>query len=52
MVHKCPCQDSTGKVCGKEMTSEEYEQDGMCWNCADNVWSELKGENEGWTHDD
>lgn len=37
----CKCEDSSGKVCGKEMTEEEEKQDGMCWYCADNVWNEM-----------
>ena len=38
---KCQCEDSSGVVCGKEMTKEEYKQDGMCWDCADHVWNEM-----------
>lgn len=52
MARKCKCQDSAGKVCGKVMTNQEFKQDGMCWNCADNVWAEMQAK-EGeyvWTH--
>ena len=53
MSEKCKCQDSEGVTCGKEMTSEEVEQDGMCWKCADHVWNEMDGGDTEyyWTHD-
>ncbi len=48
---KCLCQDSERKVCGKEMTTEEYEQDGMCDACASEVWYELIAKTPyHWTH--
>ena len=34
----CQCQDDNGNICGREMTKEEYEQDGMCNICADALW--------------
>lgn len=37
----CVCQDSNGLVCGKEMTKQEYQQDGVCSTCADHVWTEM-----------
>ena len=40
-VVMCKCQDSDGNVCGREMTNQEQDQDGMCWHCADSVWNEL-----------
>lgn len=49
---KCPCKDSQGHVCGKEMTVEEVEGDGMCGFCADNVWAEMHSEEEyEWYHE-
>ena len=39
---KCLCEDSNGSVCEKIMTKREVEQDGMCSNCADNVWKEMR----------
>lgn len=48
---KCECQDSNGDVCGKEMTPEEVEQDGMCYACADNVWEEMHNNiDHHWEH--
>ena len=50
---RCPCEDSNGVICGKEMTQKEVEQDGMCQSCADNVWAELmskEGEVYEWFH--
>ena len=47
----CPCQDSNGIVCGKKMTKQEAAQDGMCSNCADNVWFEMHSNKEHkWYH--
>jgi len=40
--HVCECQDFYGVRCGKVLTDEEFEQDGMCSYCADNVWEEMK----------
>jgi len=52
-VQKCECEDSDGVVCGRTMTNEELEQDGMCQTCADNVWSEMTNDDVGchWSHD-
>ena len=46
---KCKCQDSSGKVCGKEMTEEEYDQDGMCQNCGDELYTELTTKEYVWS---
>jgi len=49
----CKCQDSTGEVCGRIITKEEDDQDGMCWHCADNVWNEMTSNKlSGWNHSD
>lgn len=32
--NQCQVEDDTGKLCLKEMTDEEIEQDGMCERCA------------------
>jgi len=49
---KCECQDSAGHVCGKEMSKKEYRQDGMCQNCADNVWNEMTStDHPEWFHE-
>ena len=39
---QCLCPDSSGKLCVKEMTKEEEEQDGMCDVCACHVWEEIR----------
>lgn len=53
MDDKCKCQDSSGKVCGRQMTKEEKEQDGMCCHCADNVFVEMTfNDNHYWLHSD
>ncbi len=50
-MSKCPCEDSAGKVCGKVMSKEEEEQDGMCQRCGDQVWNEMTSEShEEWHH--
>lgn len=41
---KCPCQDSSGDVCNKEMTRVEENTDGMCDVCACHVVKEMKSE--------
>ena len=41
-MSKCLCEDSNGDPCQEEMTQQEKAQDGMCWNCADNVWNEIR----------
>ncbi len=52
-VVMCKCQDSAGEVCGRIMTKEEDDQDGMCWHCADNVWNEITSNKiSGWKHSD
>lgn len=40
-MKNCQCEDSECQVCGKEMSREELEQDGMCGYCAGNVWHEM-----------
>lgn len=47
----CKCQDSTGKVCNKPLSTEEYDQDGMCSTCADNVWEEMNNPEYFWEHE-
>jgi hypothetical protein len=48
---RCPCEDSNGVVCGKRMTEKEIKQDGMCDDCACEVWHEMTSEKEyHWTH--
>lgn len=47
----CKCQDSNGTVCGVEMSTEEFEQDGMCTACADNVWAEMYEGKDDWIHE-
>ena len=48
---KCHCQDSTGAVCGKYLSKKEFEQDGMCSVCADEVWAEMSTKEEYfWRH--
>lgn len=48
---KCNTQDSKGNVCGKEITQEEIDQDGMCYNCADNIFIEMtSNSNYKWEH--
>jgi hypothetical protein len=42
----CMCEDSRGVKCLKPMTKEEYHDDGMCQNCADNVWHELTSQGD------
>ncbi len=50
-MSKCQCEDSTGKACGKEMTQEEEDQDGMCQRCGDQVWNEMTSEEPyHWEH--
>lgn len=50
-ILKCECQDSAGMPCGKAMTKEEYDQDGMCTKCANHIWRELRSEGGyTWTH--
>lgn len=39
-VKVCLCEDDNGTVCGKPLTKEEFEQDGMCGACADWLWEE------------
>ncbi len=52
-VVMCKCQDSDGNVCGREMTNQEQDQDGMCWHCADSVWNELtSNDTVKWKHSD
>ena len=52
-VAVCNCEDTTGDVCGRVMTKEENDQDGMCWHCAGNVWNEMTtGTNNDWKHSD
>ena len=49
----CECPDSSGKVCGKGMTTQEFEQDGMCCVCADHVWNEMStNQSYTWHHGD
>ena len=43
---KCLCEDSAGHICNKEMTKEEFDQDGMCYNCADNLFNEMMSKDE------
>jgi hypothetical protein len=38
---QCQCEDSSGNICGKEMSKEEIDRDGMCGNCAGMVWNEM-----------
>lgn len=49
---ECKCQDSNYSVCGKPMTKQEHEQDGMCGVCADHVWAEMRApiDEYVWTH--
>ena len=35
----CKCQDDNGNTCGRKMTREEHEQDGICNVCADSLWN-------------
>lgn len=53
-MSKCLREDSNGDPCQEEMTQQEKAQDGMCWNCADNVWNEVLAErddqNYKWCH--
>lgn len=37
----CQAEDDLGIVCNKEMSKQEYEQDGMCSNCADSIWANV-----------
>ena len=51
----CKCQDSNSEECNMPMSNEEFEQDGFCSYCADNVWEEMKSpiDNEyQWYHKD
>lgn len=48
----CKVQDSNGVVCNKSMTQHEFEQDGMCDACACNLFNEMFGDLESWSHDD
>lgn len=51
-IMECKAQDSAGKICGKTMTKEEIEQDGMCQWCADNIWEEMQVVDYQWYHKD
>lgn len=49
----CNCQDSAGDICGRVMTKEENDQDGMCGHCADSVWNEMTNNAlSEWKHSD
>lgn len=51
----CGCEDSYGVKCKRVMTKKEYEQDGVCSFCADNVWEEITTNNKKgylWSHKD
>ena len=34
----CQCEDDNGVKCGRNMSREEFDQDGMCSRCADGLW--------------
>lgn len=35
---KCQCEDDNGHLCGKEVSKRQWQQDGMCSRCADELW--------------
>jgi len=37
----CTCEDSNGIPHNILISKKEYEQDGMCLRCADQVWKEI-----------
>lgn len=50
-MNMCECQDISGVVCGKSMSSEEEAQDGMCDTCACQVWKEMTSDVDyDWYH--
>ncbi len=53
MIERCNTQDCQGVVCGKEMTQEMLDQDGMCELCAGHVWNEMTAHTDEyyWTHE-
>ena len=41
-MNRCPYEDDNGNICGKPLTEEEDEGDGMCDHCACVLWHKIK----------
>lgn len=36
--HRCVVKDDKGVMCNAPVSVRQWEQDGMCGNCADHLW--------------